>query len=365
MRIALICPTIGQTRRGYERYFTDLFRFTQNKVDITLFKGAGDAGPRERVVPHLSRTGILGRICGRRFRGRRYQVEFASFAALIAPSILRGGYDLAHVIDPPLCRYLAQLRRFASNWPKLLFSNAGPLSYDASRWVDHVHCLSPLACLEAARLGIRKDHLTLLPIGVDCNALVPSTDRAELRRRAGIAADQFVILAIAALNRHHKRVDFLIEEVARLDSSCILWVDGSMYPDGDASLLDLGRRLLGSRFRHTHVSSESVADLFSLADTFVSTATYESFGMAISEAMAAGMPVVVHDSEHFRWLAGSQGHFVDMSLPGMLSRRLTELMANPGELRRPVDPQAVIRRFGWPDVADQHIAMYRRVIEVT
>jgi 1,2-diacylglycerol 3-alpha-glucosyltransferase len=362
MKVALICPTVGQTRRGYERYVSDLFRFTRDQTDVTLFKGGGQAGPREKVVPHLTRTGLLNRICGHRFRFRRYQIEFASFAVAVAPSIVSGGYDLVHFIDPPLVRHLARLRRCSGVPFKLLFSNAGPLSYDASRWVNHIHCLSPHTYSEAIQLGISEDRLTLVPAGVDRAALKRTADRSELRRRLDVPPGQFVILAIAPLNRHHKRVDYLIEEVARLDSPCLLWVDGSIHPDGDPSLIDLGRRLLKDRFRHTHVPSESVADLYGMADVLVSAATYESFGMAISEAMGCDLPVVVHDSEHFRWLVSGRGHLVDMSIPGALTRRLSELMTDREALQRVADADAVCRRFGWPEVARQHVEMYQKVL---
>lgn len=48
MKIALICPTIGQTQRGYERYFSDLFHFIRHQTDIILFKGGGEHSEQER-----------------------------------------------------------------------------------------------------------------------------------------------------------------------------------------------------------------------------------------------------------------------------------------------------------------------------
>jgi len=362
MKIALICPTIGQTRRGYERYFTDLFRFTRDQVDITLYKGGGQASPQEKVVPHFTRTGVLSRVCGNRLRFRRYQLEFASFAIAISRSILWGGYDLVHFIYPPLARHLMLLQRYSVSRPRLLFSNAGPLSYDASRWVSHIHCLSPQAYVEAKQLGIDQGRLTLVPMGIDRLSLRPTADCSELRRRLDIPPEQFVILAVAALNRQHKRLDYLIEEVARLQSPFLLWVDGSVHPDGDPSLIDFGHRLLKDRFRHTHVPSDGLADLYHMADVLVSAATYESFGMAISEAMGSGLPVIVHSSEHFRWLVNGQGHLVDMSVPGALAKRLGELMGNRQALQSVANPEAVFMRFGWPEIARQHLEMYHNVV---
>lgn len=359
MRVALICPTVGQTRRGYERHFADLFRFARTQLDITLFKGAGEADAHTRVVGHFRRTGVLGRICGSRFPYQRYRLEFASFALAMLPHLMRGKFDVAHFIDPPLGPHFARLRALAGFGTRLLFTNAGPLSYDASRWADHIHCITPMAMREAHRLNIPAGKVTMIPPGVDPESLRPSGARLDLRERYRVPRNEFVVLAIASMNRHHKRVHYLIEEMARMDAPGLLWIDGGMHPDGDPSLLELGRRLLGDRFRHTHVDSREIPDLLRLADVLVSAAVHESFGMAIAEAMAAGLPVIVHGSEHFRWLCGGQGHYADMEAAGALSGILRELRADPGRLRAPVNPQAIVDRFGWPEIARRNIEMYR------
>lgn len=362
LRVALVCPTIGQTQRGYERYFSDLFRFLRDRIDITLYKGAGSEGAGERVVPHASRTGVLQRLCAGRARYWRYHIEFASFALAMAPDLRRQGYNLVHFIDPALGPHFSRIRSALRLPFRLLFSNAGPISFDASRWVDHVHCLSPLAFEEAEQLGLARERLSLVPMGVDAGALRADGTRREIRERLGLTDDQFVVLAIASVNRAHKRVDYLIEEVAAMNDDTVLWLDGSLHPDGDPELLRLGERLLGERFRYSHLRSEQVPGLLRMADLFVSAATYESFGMAVSEAMAAGLPVLVHDSEHFRWLTGQHGHRIDMSKFGNLTGKLAELRARPTVRQANVDQTAVLHRFGWPEVAAMHLDMYERVV---
>jgi hypothetical protein len=85
IKAAIVCPTIGQTRRGYERYFTELYAILRSHADITLFKGAGPAGDGETVVGHISRTGALSRLFPDRLLYPRYLLEFGSFAVCIAP----------------------------------------------------------------------------------------------------------------------------------------------------------------------------------------------------------------------------------------------------------------------------------------
>jgi len=232
LRLALVCPSVGQTRRGYERFVTDLFRLLAPEIHVTLFKGAGSPGAGEVVVPHLRRTGLLGRLLGGRLRRARYHLEFATFALAVTPRLAGGRFDLVHFIDPPLCRPLHAGRRLSRARHRLLFTYAIPIPYSLARWVDHVHCLTPTALQEAAASGIPADRLTMLPVGVDVESLPDSARREELRRRYDVPSETFVILAVTSLNRHHKRVDHLIAEASRLGEGFLLWIDGGVEPDG-------------------------------------------------------------------------------------------------------------------------------------
>jgi glycosyltransferase involved in cell wall biosynthesis len=119
---------------------------------------------------------------------------------------------------------------------------------------------------------------------------------------------------------------------------------------------------LGSRFRRTHVASQKVGELLKLADVFVSSALVESFGMAIVEAMFCGLPVVTHDSPHFRWLTNGVAHFVDMTKPGNLARFLSEAMRSPGLLRSGTELRAAARRFDWQEIGGDYLEMYSRAL---
>lgn len=364
MKVALVCPTVGQTQRGYERFCTDLFQLLGTHHEITLFKGAGEPAQREKVVPHLTRTGVLNRICGNRFRYLRYRLEFVSFAAGLFPHLARGRFDLVHFIDPPLGTLLSLCRRLARTDFALLFTKGVPLLYDCSRWADHVHCPSP-SVLEETQQSFPNSgsRLTVVPVGVDTKRLHTALSRAELRARLGVPADTFVILSVTTLNRLHKRIDYLIEEVARLEGNFLLWIDGSLYPDGDVSLMKLAEDRLGGRCRITHVSTERVAELYNMADVMVSTAVSETFGMAVVEALCCGLPVITHDSPHFRWLVGDAERMVDMRVPGNLTARLAQMLSVPVAMRPQIDSASVIRRFGWPYLKGEYLELYKATVQ--
>jgi 1,2-diacylglycerol 3-alpha-glucosyltransferase len=365
MRTALICPTIGQTRRGYERYFSELFEQLKARVDVTLYKGGGKPSAQEVVISHISRTGVLSRLFPDRFLYARYLLEFGTFGVGLIPHLAAGNFDLVHFIDPPLARTLHAGRRLTGRRYRLVFSNARPWSFDCSRWADHIHCINPGAFEEARQAGLDGNRLSLIPIGLDGAGLECCESRDDLRRKYSVRPDQLVVLSVTSLNRVHKRVDYLIEEAAAAGGNLLLWLDGNLHPDGDPSLLELASQKLGERFRHTHVPSDRIGELYRMADVFVSSAMVESFGMSIVEAMSCRLPVITHDSAHFRWLTGGRTRFVDMSAAGNLAASLREWMQQPATGADPRALEEAARRFDWSNVAGDYLQMYERALKTT
>ena len=362
MKVALVCPTVGQTQRGYERFFSDLLRVLQPDLDVHLFKGGGGNAPHQTLVPHLSRSGALARYFGPRMAYRRYQAEHASFALMLAPALWRGGFDVVHVIDPPLAHHLARLRSLARLQYRLLFSHGGPALVDPGAGVDHVHCLTDAARMQLQTLGVSAARSSVLPVGVALDRFVPSLERAALRQAHGVGPEQFVVLCVGAVNRDHKRIHHLIEEMSCAGGDALLWLDGSLHPHGDPTLLLLAQEKLGGRFRYTQVESSRVGELYAMADLMVSAAVEETFGMAVVEAMSAGLPVVVHDSPHFATLLGGGAHRINMQTPGALAQALGDWMAGRRPLAPPQDSRQAVSRFGWDSLRKHYIDMYRRLL---
>lgn len=358
VKVALACPTVGQTRRGYERFFCDLHSVLGPDIDVHLFKGAGAPAVRETVVPHVRRTGLVSRLLRQRLAYRRYQLEHASFAAMLATALYRGAFDVVHVIDPPLAHHLHRLRRVTGLRYRLLYTHGGPALIDPGAGVDHVHCLTESARELMLGLGVPARKLSVVPVGLDFERFKPARSRAALRAQWGVPPHQTMVLCVGAVNRRHKRIDHLIREMAGAGGDALLWLDGSLHPDGDPGLLALGRQLLGARFRYTEVDSARVGELYGAADLLVSAAVDESFGMAVIEAMSTGLPVLVHDNPHFRILLGDATHRVDMTAPGALARALQQLLYSIPVVAPARDPRAAVARFGWPVLRDAYIRLY-------
>ena len=215
-------------------------------------------------------------------------------------------------------------------------------------------------CLEA---GIRDEAMTVLPCGFYPERFDTPRSRDELRREYGVDPGTFVILSVAALNRSHKRSHHLIDEAARLQGDFLLWLDASM-DQGEPDLVEYALSRLGRRCRITHVPSEKVGELYRMADVMAHASVFESFGLAIVEAASSGLPVLIHDAPHFRWLIPNPAAWVDMTVPGALAERLSGLMADPEAMREIRCPDAVRQRFSWHHLRQGYRALYEHAATV-
>lgn len=358
-RIAIACPGVGVVQRGFERLFRDLFDEMRGTRDVTLFKGGGDRCADEIVLPFLRRGGraIRWLPIHRLMRRTPMHAECLTFALAMLPHLRSGRFDIVHVIDPPLARLLFHLRRALGLRFRLLYTEGTAMPPADYPPCDHLHQISRATLEDAVAKGYPAERMSLLPCGYRPERFATTETRAALRERFGIAPDRFVILSVAALNRGHKRIDHLVDEVARLGGDALLWLDGSL-DHGDPDLPDYARRRLGDRVRVTHVSSHAVGDLYAMADVFAHSAGFEAFGLAIVEAAAAGLPVLTHDAAHFRWLLPDPACRVDMTAPGALAERLATMIADPAARAAATMADYACATYDWGNLRADYGALY-------
>ena len=84
------------------------------------------------------------------------------------------------------------------------------------------------------------------------------------------------------------------------------------------------------------------------AKLFVHLSTYEGFGLAVAEAMAAGTPVVAHDGSSYRELVGDAGLLVDSSKPAEVADAMHRVLTDE-DLRHRLTASGEVRasEFTW------------------
>lgn len=140
---------------------------------------------------------------------------------------------------------------------------------------------------------IPRSRLTLLADAVDCNRFQPG-DKEEARRKLNLDNRDFVIICVAQA-RSEKRLDFIIRAAKRViesKPSCqtkFLYVgDGPLVHELKKLVMEFG---VDNIFRF-YGRQDNVAPFYQAADIMVHAAERESFGLAIVEGMASGLPVV-------------------------------------------------------------------------
>jgi 1,2-diacylglycerol 3-alpha-glucosyltransferase len=324
MRIALLCSGLGHVARGHEVFARSLFDLLDGAVDMTLFKGGGDPGKRELVIPALRRGSPwldhIHPIASPRWADavreqERNRIEHETFAYAALAPLLEGNYDIIHCLEQEVCAVVYANRHLFRRIPRVVFSNGGAIAAPALPPCDFVQEHSSYNLARSSR-----QKAFMIPHGVDTERFRPGIE-TDFRSVHGIPSNAFVVISVGTICVNHKRMDHVIREVAPLKDAHLLIV-GQEHGESPA-IRELGQRLLGPRVTVTRMPHERLQEAYAAADAFVLGSLFETFGIVYIEAMAMGLPVICTRHPNQRAIV-QEGMFIDMRKRGELTRVLRE-----------------------------------------
>lgn len=361
MKIALLCTGLGNIYRGHEIFARDLFTLVRDELDITLFKGGGEPAEREVVIPNIARdAAILQHITlpvspkwhAQAVAQEQLRIEADTFAHAALRPLLEGGFDVIHCLEREVCETLYRLRHLFPVTPKIVFSNGGAIPAAELPSCDFVQEHSPLNWRRSAR---RKAFM--IPHGVDVKLFNPDV-RSDFRARHGIAEDAFVVISVGTVCYWHKRMDYVIREVAAHPNAHLLIV-GQESADTPA-IKALGEQLLPGRITFTKMAHDRLPEAYAAADVFTLGSLFETFGIVYIEAMAMGLPVFATQHPNQRAII-KEGIFVDMARPGALCAAL--LAATPEQLRELAvrGREVAVREYDLETLRQRYVERYAAI----
>jgi glycosyltransferase involved in cell wall biosynthesis len=373
VKILLACSGIGRVSRGFEVSFGQLYdQLRQNdKYTVYLAQGAKSKQDPRRICPlYFSNASWVASFLKKLPLFRNYSTEELSYSLGLLPFLLFHRIDVIMYSQSWLGIGLFHIRRWFGFRYKLLFSNGAPFGPQAYQGrCDFVQQKIPWVYDEARDLGFPESRMAVVPNGfhLEGNAPANLNERPASKQLLGIPRDKRVILSVAALNRHHKRIDYLIREATPLllDGTHILLCLGQEEAETQGLRLEFSGLLQQGCLIFKKVRPEEVAAYYRAANVYVSGSLYEGFGRGVVEALSHGLPCLLHDHPGFKTLAGQYARYIDMSEAGALTKALREESVRVHTFE---DATAISRyvfdRYDWHNVTPQYEALFQKCLEM-
>lgn len=369
IKIFLICSGLGRVKRGFESFTQECFDtlFKDSSVDITLFKGGGKSSKKTRTLWNLPRDSWIAIQFGKVMGRSAYFIEQASFTFSLLPYIYREQPDVIYFSDGDVGSLLCHWRRLTKQRYKLLLSNGGPFFLPFLPDCDHVQQLTPSHFQTALDAGWSAAKQSLVPYGINISTELRTLsipEREALKFSLGLFEKQPIILSVGAINKSHKRMDYLIRETATLPEPRPYLLLLGQQDAESTEIIKLGNELLGAdNFNVRTVTSCEIEDYYRVTDIFVLTSLREGFGRVFVEAMSYGLPCLAHDYEITRFVLGNEGYLGNFELVGSLAGLISQVLAEgDDESKRRLRHRSVYNRFSWEKLRPSYIEMIQRCV---
>ena len=234
---------------------------------------------------------------------------------------------------------------------------------------------SGIICLGAGELNSMREKfpgkkVAYLPNGVDLQKF-RSGSREQFLQMHRLPRDTRILLSVTSFYGQKNQL-LLIESFARLrreQPDVILVLVGVVYDD---EYFQKMRAAIASHqledavviIQNLGFDDPALSDCYAAADIFVHTSKYETFGIVILEAWAAGIPVICAPVGGIKTFVEDRGNglFFNLDEPEDLAAKMGELLGDESLRAALVEKASIdVKQYSWDMITDQLLAFYREV----
>jgi UDP-glucose:(heptosyl)LPS alpha-1,3-glucosyltransferase len=298
---------------------------------------------------------------------------------LPATALVRGRFDIIHAQGLCGLRHNVATAHFCQpGWDDAMARGNGRLTWRQSvsrtlitplerralgkRSTRRVIAISERVRDDLARYYGRRDGVRVVYHGVDLATFHPRNRgryRDEARAVLGATPGECLALYVGNLQ---KGAAAAIRATARVAGVRLVLVSSS-NPDADCAV---ARAEAAADRVVFHPTSRQIERFFAAADVFLFPTLFETYGMVISEAMAAGLPVITSRAAGAAELIepGESGWLTaDPWDPDPIAEGLRTLAADPAlRERMGAAARSRIEAYTWDRVADETLDIYREIL---
>ncbi|MUG94055.1 glycosyltransferase [Scytonema sp. UIC 10036] len=387
MKVLHVIPSVAPVRGGPSRAVIEMVQALRNGGIDAEIATTDDNGPNLLDVPLKQRTDYQGVPVWffPRFSPNYHALSEFAFSSQLTAWLWQKihQYDLLHVHAifsypstaamaiarqkqvPYIVRPLGQLCQWSlqqSARKKQIY-----LKLIEKANLNHsqaLHLTSEQEQQEVSRLNLNTPNF-ILPHGLFIPDTI-NTARQRLRQHLNVPADEPIILFLSRLHPK-KGLDYLISALGKLTNHRFTFViagSGSPEYEREVKSLIISHGILNHTYITGFVEGEIKDTLMQGADLFALTSHSENFGIAVLEALAVGLPVLVTPGVALADLVAEQhlGYVAKLDVPAIVSL-LQQALEHPQEAKSMGERarQLILEHYTWDKVASQLIDIYTEI----
>ena len=322
-KIFLLSAGLGNISRGFEVSALTWFEALDTEQELDVFLFSGGKNKKANKVWNIARNSNTAKMM-RSFHLLKdgCRLEQISFSLGLLPYLFKNKPDVIWVQEINLANMLYRLRKWLGFKFKIVFCDGAPVGYECIKKFDYLIFLQKHGFNEALRRNCPLNKAALIP---HITSVPQRFTKSTAREIYKFDQDKFIIICVAAWNKHHKRIDYLLNEIALLEDKNLLLLLCGQPEEESQELKDLAKKLNIDAHWFT-LSQEDLAIAYDASDLFILPSLDEGLGAVIIEAGMHNLPIVAHPHKGSKFILGENYPGVtDLSKKGNLAIQITKL----------------------------------------